>query len=154
MFPRITAAILLLTHFLCGYAQAQVKPELEYYVNGQVKLETIYNKRGEKAGLEKLYYPTGELWSRSMYLRDRKDGIEKLYYKNGNIMKLKPYNKGMLEGMERSYWRNGNLMEEVPYVDGAMTGTARYYNMDGSLLEEKIWENDELKKTIPAATNP
>lgn len=151
MFLRAMITALLLTHLLSGYARAQMKPELEYYVSGQVKTETIYNKRGEKHGLEKFYYPTGELWSRTNYFRDKKDQIEKIYYKSGTIMKIKPYNRGLLEGVEKSYWETGGLMDEVPYVNGLKHGTARYYNMDGSLFEERVWEEDVLKKIIPAS---
>ncbi len=151
MFYKIAAFFLLAALILCGEAAAQIKPEIEYYINGGIKLETVYNKRGEKNGLEKFYYPTGELWSRTTYYRDRKDGVEKLYYKSGSIMRLKPYNRGLLDGMEKAYWKNGELMEEIPHKNGVKQGAARYYNMDGSLFEVKIWESNELKDTIPAS---
>lgn len=145
------AAIFILFSMVTGpyYCYAgQEGIERKYYINGKIKLETAYNKRGERHGTEKFYYETGELWSKTVFLRDKKRGIEKIYYKSGQIMKEKPYVKGVLEGTDIAYWESGKLMEEIEYEDGVKHGVARYYDIDGTLIEEEIWEDNELIETI------
>ncbi|MFH1752548.1 MAG: hypothetical protein ABH875_00035 [Candidatus Omnitrophota bacterium] len=148
-----TAAAITLTAsmiFTGTPCMAQAGVEKQYYLNGNVKLSTTYNKRHEKHGIENLYYETGELWSKTIYKRDRKDSIEKIYYKSGQIMKEKPYIKGVLNGTEKAYWENGELMEEMSYDDGMKDGVAKYYDIDGSLMEEKVWQQNELIETREA----
>jgi antitoxin component YwqK of YwqJK toxin-antitoxin module len=131
----------------CATCRAEGNIETQYYVNGQVRLETEYNKRHEKHGIERLYYETGEVWSKTVYLRDRKDGLEQIFYKNGQVMREKQFKKGVQDGMERAFWESGELMEEMPHVDGVKSGTAKIYDTGGGLIEEQDWENDSLVDT-------
>lgn len=149
MLRRAVVLIIFLAIAIsCIYVSAQeAREEKEYYVNGNLKLITQYNKRNEKHGIEKFYYETGQLWSKTIFIRDRKDGSEKVYYKSGVLMREKTYKKGVLEGLERAYWENGNLMEELPYIEGMKHGTARFYDIDGELVEEQTWEDNDLVST-------
>ena len=60
-----------------------------------------------------------------------KDGIEKSYYPDGNIMFESSYKKGVLDGTTKMYYQTGGLFREEIYKDGKRVGT-KVYKKDGT----------------------
>ncbi len=147
MRRALSVIFIVLYLFSAGQVLGDDLIEREYYINGRLKIEIQLNKKGEKHGYETLYYETGELWSKTVFLKGKKNEIEKVYYKSGQVMCLRPYDRGRLDGVKKGYWRNGKIMERITYKRGIQDGLTQYFDMKGNLTEEEIWEESNLIET-------
>ena len=71
------------------------------YLDGTLKMEGVYNSRGEKHGYFTFYYKTGEIEMEGEYKYDAKDGMWGSFYRNGQ-------KKGQL------VYENGSLLFSIP----------------------------------------
>ena len=98
--------------------------------------ETPY-KDGKRNGVEKMYYPGGQLRGEIPWYDDNKvNGILRWYYENGQVREEYPYVNNILNGIEKHYYENGQLWYQIPWVDSKKNGTEKYYYEDGKLSKE------------------
>lgn len=104
-------------------------------VTNQLQVERTY-QRGKIEGLEKFYFPSGEIESTLNYKNGVQDGPFYYYYKNGQLKQEGKFATGKIIGVLKSYYSDGQLMEEVTHVDGVTEGPFKEYNPNGTLKGE------------------
>ncbi len=70
---------------------------------------------GEKHGLCKQFYPSGEIWKESLYKENKLDGKSKIYYKTGVVKREVEYTRGLKNGKFLEYFKSGNVKTEITY---------------------------------------
>ncbi|MAX79269.1 MAG: hypothetical protein CL843_03730 [Crocinitomicaceae bacterium] len=89
--------------------------EIEYYNNGQVKMEGSLNAKGNREGIWKAYYPDGKLWSDGAFKDGKSHGKRTVYFENGQIQSLGEYTNGKQSGVWQFWDKNGKLLDEKKY---------------------------------------
>ena len=106
-------------------------PYLEWYSNGQIKVEANY-LNGKLSGVFKKYYSNGQPRVTARYNKNIKDGPYKEFYKNGKPKLEANYNPiGQREGKQTRYRMNGRPVSEYTYYEGKLVGK-RFWRHDGS----------------------
>lgn len=70
------------------------------------------------------------------YKNDKLNGIQKTFYPNGQLAENTEYSKGEKHGKSLIYANNGQVTKDLSYKDGQLHGSAIYYNVNG----EKVME--------------
>ena len=70
------------------------------------------DRYGRKQGIEKEYYPSGELRSLTSYVDGILNGLYRQWYPNGNPKIETTYLNGKLNGLYRTWYENGKLWFE------------------------------------------
>jgi len=78
-------------------------------------------------------------------LRIKFNGIEKSFYPSGQLKIETPYRDGKHHGLQRIYFPSGKLKEEASYVDGKLNGFCRCYNELGLPICDGYFYNDILQ---------
>ena len=87
-----------------------------YYADGQVWIETNYQK-GQLDGLTKEYYrKSGRVKREIDYNQGRIDGSVKKYYDRGTMESDSSYLKSKLHGVSKVFYEKGNVKEEMSYI--------------------------------------
>lgn len=85
-------------------------------INKTTKIKSVLTLvNGEKNGLCKQYYPSGELWKESMYTDNSLDGISKIYYKSGKLKREVNFSYRQKDGKFLEYFKSGNIKTEITY---------------------------------------
>lgn len=143
-----------------------------YILEPEVKASTMKVKiteresDGKKIPIVEKYYPSGNLYSITMYeLKDKDEDIEKndikkfytsgklekdiyiyiyseVCYESGKlkIRKMQRENKSKVE----TYYENGKLFEKTTMKDGKPDGKYEVYDPDGKLEESVFYKNGEV----------
>lgn len=102
---------------------------------GKLKAERTY-KNDQIDGVEKIYFPNGQVDGVLSY----KDGVHHgeftYYYEDGKVKQKGNYVNGKIEGILVGYYQNGNLKEEVTHVGGVTQGVFKEYNENGTIKAE------------------
>jgi antitoxin component YwqK of YwqJK toxin-antitoxin module len=116
-----------------------------FWPSGQVRSEITYIQDAPM-GPYKLYYATGQLeeeghWQQGKHIRQMRR-----FYTNGKLKEELVYDEeGTKQGVQRFYHENGKLALEVPMDRGAEHGIQRRFDAEGALLEERHFENGKTK---------
>lgn len=107
-----------------------VKKEVSYYKNGQLKHEVIL-KKGKYDGLGINYYESGKILSKTYWKDGKIDKASIFYYENGNIKQENEYRDGTVL-RSKNYTEEG-LLEQITIWD-SLGNIIDYnsYNKDGS----------------------
>ena len=73
---------------------------------------------GDKHGIYKSWYESGQLFCQTSYKNGQEDGEYKLWYDNGQLTCQGPYKKGMKEGEYKSWLPSGQLFCQRTYKNG------------------------------------
>ena len=92
------------------------KEKITYDSTGYVIKEPFIN--GIKEGTARGYYPSGELFNESIYIRNRRQGEYKEYHKNGKIAVKGHYKHDNEHGDWIHYRKNGKPEKTVTYKYG------------------------------------
>ncbi len=112
-------------------------PYLEYYQNGQVKIDANYVK-GALQGPYRMYYSNGKLKVASNYSAGNLSGAFKSYHKNGKIKEDGNYNQiGKKIGTFVYYRDNGHKIREEIYSE-----------MGGTIVGRRLWKADGTPDAI------
>ena len=122
----------------------------EYYYNGKVKVEGIYDVVGKENGLFKYFNKKGEIDKIEIYLHGillarglidnegRRQGYWEEYYKNGKLKSKGNYKDGKRIDEWEYYFANEQLQQKGKYLkDEKPTGLWLWYYKNGSLLREE-----------------
>jgi antitoxin component YwqK of YwqJK toxin-antitoxin module/Tfp pilus assembly protein PilF len=120
-------------------------------------------------GLQKYFYPSGELSEETYFIKDVKNGESKEYLKNGNLKQTSFYKNGKLNGYFTNYYPlggkqcelqfvdeqrndkmicyfpNGNKQSEINYNLNKLNGLVQYFNEVGDLTSSYFYVNDLLE---------
>ena len=105
---------------------------IEYYLDGQVKVNANYNV-GEFNGPHKTYYENGNLQLSTKYINGKRDGAFIEYYLDGQVKVNANYNIGEFDGPHKTYYENGNIFRSVNLINGEYDGVVKEYFKNGNL---------------------
>ena len=94
----------------------------EYYPGTNIVRRIVKYKRNEKNGIEEVFYRTGELNKKKIWVQGRLEGVCETFYKNGSVCIRCHYKKGVLDGSWIAYSMNGSIMESIEYKHGEKVG--------------------------------
>jgi len=124
--------------------------------------------KGEKVGLYKYFFPSGNIGVEGKYLSNKLEGEVKSYYEDGKLYGTRFYNNGLktgkhtylhpngklklehsfvndtLEGLYQTFYPNGNIQESFNYLNGKENGIYKYYYENGQIWIEKEYKNGLL----------
>lgn len=128
----------------------------DYYKSGKIQNvieKAIYfdleNEENWKFdGLSKVYYETGEVESKYIYVDNKKEGFSRTYYKSGKLKSISEYKNGLLNGNKSTYRESGKLEYIISY-ENDVSMSVKNYNEDGTLkyhLTKKNENTGEITK--------
>jgi len=93
-------------------------------------------KEDKQEGVEKIYFPNGQVDGEFNYKNGVHDGTFKYYYEDGTLKQKGIYINGQIEGVLNSYYPTGALMEEVTHENSLSQGPFKEYNENGTIRAE------------------
>ncbi|MEO7174715.1 MAG: toxin-antitoxin system YwqK family antitoxin [Saprospiraceae bacterium] len=99
-------------------------------------------KTGERDGIGKEYYQTGEVLSESHYVAGKLQGVRKIFIQDGKLDAEETYENGEYEGPYKKYFPDGKVMQTGLYKSGAMEGEWKTYFGSGQLKEIVVFSNN------------
>jgi len=110
-----------------------------FYFNnsGRLEAEGNYNQEGNKVGVWKYYFFSGELRAVENFANGILIGKQFTYYINGNTKSEEEYKNNQPEGWVTYYFYNGIKEHEIQYALGKKEG-----------IEKKFYPNGALKKVL------
>ena len=135
------------------YANGNIKKEIlyqkksdswilkEYFDNGVTKRTSIYNRNLLKHGIYKEYYKEGNLKAKIPFVQGRKQGVAKIYFKNGNVSISISYVDNNYNGTIKIYYESGELKIAADYLDNVLHGKADIYSKDGTIVKTQTFQN-------------
>lgn len=133
--------------------------------------------KGEKNGLFKYFFPSGNIGVEGKYIANKLEGEVKSYYDEGKLYGTRLYINGMksgrhtylhpngkielehnfindsLNGLYQTFYTNGNIQESFSYQAGKENGIYKYFYENGQLWIEKEYKNGLLMKVIGSYDN-
>jgi uncharacterized protein len=127
--PIITGGLLLILILFsaCGGETLVVS----HYDSGKLKAEWYVNSAGQKNGLERQYFASGELLGQVKWVEDKMDSAATYYWKNGNPRKRVQYKLGQPSGATTWFHENGQPQKEETYQNGTKDGPSREFYDSG-----------------------
>ena len=114
-----------------------------------------------KNGVEKTFYPNGQLETEVTYKNDLPNGTTKRWHSNGVLASEMPVKGGIVEGTAREWndhgvllgsyeilngcgvmkhwYPNGQLRGELPFVNGQTSGCIRVWDDTGGFIAEEFY---------------
>lgn len=91
-------------------------------------------------GVQKRFYPNGDLYSQIPFTRNVRNGVAFTYYKSlgkgsPTVWKEHPYTKGKLNGLCKRYHEDGTLQAEYTYTNGLRAVGLKEYNKSGKEIK-------------------
>ena len=99
---------------------------------------------GEKHGISRTFYPTGELFEKAEWKNGVQDGNYEVFFKNGEPYMQCKYSEGKRNGLCLSYFKNGRVEMEAYYKNNLRDGDWKFYNDDGEHLYTLKYNEGEL----------
>ncbi|MBE7441571.1 MAG: toxin-antitoxin system YwqK family antitoxin [Flavobacteriales bacterium] len=122
----------------------------EYYANGQLKKEAIYDANGKEHGISKFYDENGNLIGSEHYFHgillakglidemERRQGPWEEYYYDGQLKSKGKYLDGKKIDEWEYYFNNGKLEQKGKYLaEEKFTGLWQWYYPNGQLLRSE-----------------
>ncbi|MBT8295426.1 MAG: aspartic peptidase [Gramella sp.] len=95
-----------------------------------------YYKNDQLHGLQKTYFPNGNLAEKTEYTLGLKNGESLIYTEKGKVARKLHYKNGKLHGFVSYYSKKGEKIMEGHYSEGEKTGQWKYYK-NGELEKEE-----------------
>ena len=116
---------------------------MKEYCKDIVELFNQFNENGEKIGLWKTYFDSGELETEAYWVDGKENGTFKTYYKNGNLKNVTNANNGMMDGAMKAYFENGTLRATGAFKENKRVGMWIEYNQNAEIIQEKVFSSDK-----------
>lgn len=108
-----------------------------YFQNGKLSRDGIYSD-GLKNGVNKIYYPSGQLRSVDNAVYGVNEGSSKAYFEDGKLQADYNYITDNASGIGREYYKSGKLKKEAAFTNGVNNGPAKYFDENGKLIKT-LW---------------
>ena len=95
---------------------SNVVKSIEYYKNGQKKMEGSY-KDSLRTGEWLCWYENGKLWSRGTFIKGKSEGRFLSYNEDGSLFQESMYKEGKPDG-KWCYYKDEKRIKEVYYKNG------------------------------------
>ncbi|MFV0290187.1 MAG: toxin-antitoxin system YwqK family antitoxin [Mangrovibacterium sp.] len=117
------------------------------FFRNMIKISEEYYVSGEKTGLSRSFYDTGELMSESNYQKGIPNGTYRTYLKNGTIYFECLMKEGMRNGYCQSFFQNGTVESVGYYENDLRERDWQYYHEDGSKAYELHYKGGMVTNT-------
>lgn len=124
------------------YADGELDGLQKIYHEG-VRTEIVY-ANGKREGIEKTWYPSGQLMVETPWVNGVMEGSATFYYENGSIQATVPYYNNKIEGVQKSWHENGAPQGEETYSDNLLNGRSVFREPDGAVSMEFNYRNGTL----------
>lgn len=94
-------------------------PFIDYYLNGK-KEEEGYFKKGKVDGLNKVYFPNGNVDHYITYVNGIENGESKEYFVNGQVRQEGLFKNGKEDGIWKEWYSTGQLKRQTLFNEGKM----------------------------------
>jgi len=146
IFIKVSAAVLLLTLPITGFAQSTISME-DVETRREVSMSNAsgkstdgvyrYYARGEEEPFTGVLFAKYDNGNYSSW-QEFEDGVGQgkwiNYYENGNYKEIGTYKQNLVEGPIKKYYKNGSLRAEGNYRDWRVKiGQWNYYDQNGNL---------------------
>jgi len=129
----------------------EMKKVTELYLNGNPKLEEIYESPKRK--LVKEFWDTGKVSREGAFVScDTRwyrpwceDGVHRSYFESGARREEITYRTGKRQGPSLSWWQDGKPETVAEYADDKVT-RAKQWDKDGKLVSDDEFEADGSRK--------
>ena len=134
----IGVVIIISAMFLLPHGPEKFEIKKNYFSNGQLEFECPYNMKGERDGLCKTFYPSGQMRLSENFDNGIFDGPRKTYFQDGKLETETIYKAGKIdERWLKEYYDNGRLKTYVIFQQGrAVERTVKEYFESGQLRSE------------------
>jgi uncharacterized protein len=105
--------------------------------------EGIVDEQGNRKGVWKDFYISGELRATGTYRNNRKTGEWNYYFRNGKIEQKGRFLNGRHDGQWIWYFDTGEIWREESYFNGMEDGYAKEYDREGNIIAEGNYINGE-----------
>ena len=105
------------------------------FYTGAITSTENYNK-GIKQGMERKYYPNGQVSEEIEWNDGIRNGVWNQYFEDGTVKLKSFYSSGKVSGPYTFYWPNGNLYIKGQFVDNKRHGKWFFYTDEGKLKSE------------------
>jgi len=131
-----------------GFYVGKVKTGRWVYFEKRQKVAEENYANGQKNGIAKTYYPTGELFVECKYVDGLQEGVYRAYFNSG-----KPYFECQMKADKRDgfcqiFYPNGELETEAFYRKGIRNDEWKYFDENGNYQYSLVY--DEGIVTNPA----
>jgi len=117
--------------------------EWTYLLDSKViSTETYLN--GQKNGISKRFYKTGELLEESTWQNDKLNGIYRSYFQDGKTFMECMYSKGNRNGTFKTWFPNSTLELDANFTNDTRDKDWKYFNESGELLYTLKYELGKL----------
>jgi antitoxin component YwqK of YwqJK toxin-antitoxin module len=103
-----------------------------YLLDSKVVSTEIY-VNGQKNGVSKRFYETGELLEESNWQNDQLNGIYHSYFQDGKALLECNYSAGLRNGAFKTWFPNGQLEIDGIYTNDTRDKDWKYFNESGEL---------------------
>lgn len=132
-------------------------PYLEYYSNGEKKIESFViggiadiNTQSEQSwlfdGISRAWNDEGELLAEISYKKGELEGESLYYHSNGNLWKKVVHKANQIEGFVEIFLSDGSLLQRLHYKNGKKEGESLRFWQDRSIAYKEVYEQGELKE--------
>ncbi|HAH25774.1 MAG TPA: hypothetical protein DCL77_18790 [Prolixibacteraceae bacterium] len=97
---------------------------------------------GQKKTGEWTFFLDTKIVSTETYLNGQKNGVSKRFYKTGELLEESNWKDDLLNGVFRSYFQDGKLFMECNYSQGKQNGSFKSWYADGTPELEGSYSND------------
>jgi len=100
----------------------------EYYENGEIRIKYIFFNKNDTTSFKVVeYYPNGNIFLTTQFIKGKRTGEYIEYYLNGNPHIEQSYENGILKGISKEYTKNGEIKEETFFINGVPVVLKRYF---------------------------
>ena len=115
------------------YAGQEKTDEWSYLLDSKLVATENYTN-GQKNGVSKRFFKTGELLEESNWLNDKLNGLYRSYFQDGRSNLECNYSNGQRNGTFKTWFPNGTLELEAFYKKDTRDNDWKYFDETGKLL--------------------
>jgi len=131
-FGHVTLlGIVLLVVVGCGKRDGLNK---QYFPGGQVKAEVMY-QNGLPNGQATLYHENGKVMETMNYVNGKKEGKATAYDSKGRLEATSNYKYGKYHGINKEFHSNGKVKAEIRYKHGKIQGPMKLFYENGKVYK-------------------
>jgi len=113
----------------------------DYYENGNLENEYIYDNVNHANFIRKKYHENGKISDIWSIVNNEFNGKNYRFDENGKIKQIATYEDGKINGIAR-YYSDGKLRSKMEWKNGNIDGMSEEY-FDGKLTDKGIYKNGE-----------
>lgn len=115
------------------------------YYSGETRIAEEHFVNGQKNGISRKYYPTGEILEESVWKDNRREGKYQAFFPTGKPFLQSFYSEGRRNGRCFTYFPSGMAEVESQYKDDLPDGEWKYLDEEGNLRYTLLYEKGLLK---------